>query len=81
MSVNGSQLHFFTGKIFQHFNNEEKSYLINQLKSRIGDFQRTHLVYRYDPLNKVNFHRYIDGHNHVVLIMKTILGRMIASYS
>ena len=38
-------------------------------------------MYKYDPLNKVNFHKYIDNYKHIVLIAKTIYGKTIAGYS
>lgn len=43
--------------------------------------KKTKLIYRLDPLNRVNFHKYIDNHMHIVLVAKTIYGRVIAAYS
>jgi hypothetical protein len=31
---------------------------------------RSRLIYRFDPLCKVNFHKYIDGKEQLVLIIK-----------
>lgn len=39
------------------------------------------MLYRYDPLNRVNIHKYIDGHRHIVLAAKTIYGKSVAAYS
>ena len=41
----------------------------------------TKLIYRYDPLNKTNYHSYIDNIPHFVLVVKLKNGRLIAGYS
>ena len=38
-------------------------------------------IYKYDPLNKTNFHQYIDNHPHILVVAKFINGRTIAAYS
>lgn len=55
--------------------------LINKIQQNLGLLKRTRLIYRFEPLNKVNFHKYIDDHNHIVLVVKTIFGKMVAGYS
>lgn len=33
---------------------------------------KTKLIYKYDPLNKVSFHSYIDGHESILVLVKTV---------
>jgi hypothetical protein len=39
------------------------------------------MLYQYDPLNKVNFHKYIDYHSHIVLLIKLKTGWTCGGYS
>lgn len=39
------------------------------------------LLYQYDPLNKVNFHKYVDHHAHTVLLIKLKTGWICGGYS
>ena len=39
------------------------------------------MIYRYDKLNKINFHQYIDNISNILLILKTVDGLFIAGYS
>ena len=41
----------------------------------------TELLYRMDPLNKTNCHKYIDGHDHLCVLIRLKNGRLIAGYS
>jgi hypothetical protein len=47
----------------------------------VGPIKKTRLLYRADPYNRTNFHKYIDKHRHIVFICKTIYGKLIAGYS
>jgi hypothetical protein len=47
----------------------------------VATIYQTKFLYSFDTLNKVNFHRYIDNHKHLVIIIKTIYGKLIAAYS
>jgi hypothetical protein len=42
---------------------------------------RTKLIYKFDPINKVNFHRYIDGYMNILLIVRTSSGHFLAGFS
>ena len=42
---------------------------------------RTELLYRGDPLNPTSFHKYIDGVEDIVLVVRTEKGFVFASYS
>jgi hypothetical protein len=42
---------------------------------------QTKPVYRWDPLNKTNFHRYIDNRPNLLLIAKTVNGYIFAGFS
>lgn len=41
----------------------------------------TRLLYRYDALNKVNFHNYIDKKPNIFLLLKLANGRVLGCYS
>jgi len=41
----------------------------------------TRFIYRFDPLSKVNIHKYVDGIPNLVLIVKTVEGYHVASFS
>jgi hypothetical protein len=69
------------GSIFNERSIVERLYLIESLTNFLGPIKRTHLLYRFDPLNRTNPHRYIDQQKDIVLIAKTIYGRYIAGYS
>lgn len=43
--------------------------------------KKTKLVYTFDPLNKVNFHRYIDKIDSLLVIVKTAKGAILAGYT
>lgn len=60
---------------------DERNFLLKILTLNVGVVKETRLIYRADVLSNVNFHRYIDGHPHIVFIGKTITGRLIAGYS
>ena len=51
---------FVLGSIFHDNATEERLYLIDTLTKFVGPIRKTSLLYRFDPLNKVNPHRYID---------------------
>lgn len=72
---------FPPGFIFDYADHDERLYLIENLVSYLGSIRRTRLLFRYDHFNKTNFHRYIDGHRNIVIIIKTIYGKLIAGYS
>lgn len=43
--------------------------------------QKTRLVYAFDPNNKTNFHKYIDGKDNLVFIIKMLNGTYTAAYT
>jgi hypothetical protein len=63
-------LQFFAGEVLEgeEFDKEFLTEVLqNRLKTRILS---TKLIYRYDTLNKINFHKYIDGKENIVVIIK-----------
>ena len=38
-------------------------------------------MYRYDPLNKINFHNYIDNKTDLLLVLKLVNGSILGGYS
>lgn len=42
---------------------------------------KTKLIYRFEPLNKVNFHNYIDGCSNLVVIARTSSGYYLAAFT
>ena len=41
----------------------------------------TKILYKFDRVNKINFHTYVDGHRNIVLIIKAFNGSHIAAFS
>ena len=69
------------GPVFHH-HQTEKDYLLSALEAHIGSkVIRTPLLYTMDPLNKTNFHKYIDEHWHTVLVVELTSGVIVAAYS
>lgn len=42
---------------------------------------RSRLLYKWDHINNANMHRYIDGHPHLMILIKTEKGFYIGAYS
>lgn len=42
---------------------------------------KTRLIYAFDPNNKTNFHKYIDGKDNLVFIIRMLNGTYTAAYS
>ena len=60
---------------------DERQYLLNTLTTYVGPIKKSQLLYRFDPFNKTNPHKYIDKHPNIVVILKTIFGKYIAAFS
>ena len=59
-----------------------KEFLLSSLEERTNSkVKGTRLVYRWDPKNKVNFHKYIDKVGQLVVIVRLINGYTIAAWS
>jgi hypothetical protein len=43
--------------------------------------KKTHLIFKFDLLNKTNLHQYIDRHENLVLIVEVYNGHLLAGYS
>lgn len=56
--------------------------MTEQLESHFRmQIKKTKLVYFFDPLNKVNFHKYIDKLDNLLVIVKTAKGAILAGYT
>ena len=42
---------------------------------------RTNLVYKIDPLNKNNFHQYIDNKENILALVRLVNGYIVAAYT
>jgi hypothetical protein len=42
---------------------------------------RSRLLYKWDKMNNINIHRYVDGHSNLVLLLKTDKNKHIAAYT
>jgi hypothetical protein len=42
---------------------------------------KTKLLYKYDKINKVNFHQYVDNHPNIILLIRTASGRLVGGFS
>ena len=68
-------------RLFPPFSSQKK-FLIETLQEYMHQkVVQTRLLYSYDPLNFNNFHHYVDGYTHLVLIAKLMNGKMVAGYS
>lgn len=45
------------------------------------DVINSKLLFKFDKINKSNFHHYIDNHPNVIVIIKTITGYFLAGFS
>ena len=62
--------HFFGGEILDE-QPESKKYLKEVLENKYkSKLFKTQLVYKYDPLNKTNFHEYIDNKEGIFVLAK-----------
>ena len=60
----------------------EKKFMKEALEEYIGQkIKSARLLYRFDPLNKTNLHKYIDGHPHLLAVACLANGRLTAAYS
>ena len=61
---------------------EHRYYLVSTIqKFRKNIIQKTKLLYRWDKLNEVNIHRYIDNNSNILLLIKTTKNTLLAAYS
>lgn len=73
--------HLFVGDVLLNQDNY-RYFLVSTLqKHHKNIINWTRLLYRWDPYNLVSIHRYIDGHPHLLLLIKTEKGQHIAAYS
>ena len=75
------QSSLFNGKTLAN-QEAEKSYLIETIEDHTrGKITRTICLYTFDYLNKVNFHKYFDNHENIVLLVRLKSGVIVAGYS
>lgn len=60
----------------------EKEWLLSQVREQNGGGSRmsTRLLFRFDPLNSTNFHRYIDQKENLLLVVELQNGYKIGGY-
>jgi hypothetical protein len=74
-------LSIFHGEILEK-QFSQKKFLKNSIEELTRlKISQTKLLYHWDPLNKTNFHRYIDDHPNLLLIAKTVNGYTFAGFS
>ena len=39
------------------------------------------MLYAYDPLNQTNYHKYIDEHKNICVVLRLKNGRLLSAYS
>ena len=70
----------FIGDILES-RKSEKRYLLNNIESLKGSsIFKTKLLYEYPKDKQLNFHKIIDQHCNLVLIVETIHGMLVAAY-
>lgn len=59
-----------------------KVFAIDMIEKRMGGKKiiGTRLIYRYDTLNRVNFHKYIDNHDQLVVLIKLENGNVLGAW-
>ena len=73
--------HLFSGQVLAN-EDEHRYYLVSTIqKFRKNIIQKTKLLYRWDKLNEVNIHRYIDNNSNILLLIKTTKNTLLAAYS
>jgi hypothetical protein len=61
---------------------ESKKFIVETLENRYRQrVVATKLLYRFDDLNRVNFHKYVDNHPNILTIVKLANGRIIVGFS
>ena len=56
--------------------------MINKLEHfKVRKVFKTSLVYQYDVLNSTNYHKYIDGHPNLLLIIKLKNGYIVGGFT
>lgn len=62
---------YFAGDVLNLYTKDQTEWLVNLMEKEKGrKIIRTHFIYKYDELNKTNFHKYIDGKENIVLLVK-----------
>ena len=73
--------HLFSGDVLDE-EEDYREYLTELLERKArGRIKATKLLYRYDPLNKNNFHRYFDSIEHVVIVVRLANGFVMGAWS
>ena len=71
----------FNGDILED-SPEQKQFIRATFEKKVGKgLFKTRLVWRMDPLNETNFHKYIDDHEHLLLIVELENGHRVGGYS
>ena len=72
--------HLFVGQAFDE-NEYHKEILVRHIEEKGGKkISKTRLLYRFDPLNKTDFHEYIDGIEGIALVVKSKKGFLFGAY-
>jgi hypothetical protein len=72
---------FFQNEILDNFY-DYKEYLTKSIEDYMRlSIKKTKLIYSYDKLNRINFHKYFDNKDNLVVIVKTIYGNFTAAYT
>lgn len=74
--------HLFLGDVLESSDEDYRKFLVELL----ADYSRkriagTRLIYQLDPLNTVNFHKYIDGKEQIVVLIKLRNGNVLGAWS
>jgi hypothetical protein len=72
--------HLFAGEVLR--TEEQREYLVRLLEKRSRSrMLGTKLLFRWDPLNSSNFHKYIDGREHMVLLVRLANGLVFGGWA
>jgi hypothetical protein len=72
---------YFVGDVLEN-DPDYQEFLVRNIEERIGaSIVGTRLLCRWDPLNKVNFHKYIDDQEQIVVVVRLLNGYALAAWT
>ena len=60
-----------------------KDLIVDVVEKRMGGRRivATRLIYQYDVLNRMNFHKYIDNKEQLVIVIKLVNGNVLGAWT
>lgn len=78
----GEYLHIFEGETLSNREIQAKQFLRRSIEDYMNrTIEYTRKVYKYDTLNKISFHSYIDGVPLLCTVVRTVNNDLLAAFS